>query len=88
MLNKNGLIGKIMPVYTIIDTNTKKEWDEVMSWSSLEKLLSENPNLKQSLAVPKIVSAVGGTLKHTSDGWKDLTKRMHKKAGKESKIIK
>ncbi|MDB4443366.1 hypothetical protein N9157_02540 [Saprospiraceae bacterium] len=75
-----------MPVYTIRDTSSDEEWDTVMSWSQLTEYLSENPLYTQVLSTPKILSSVGGSIAKTSDGWKDLTKSMHKHAGRESKM--
>ena len=76
-----------MPTYTMINNKTGEEQDMILSFAEREELLAEG-EYTQKLSTGKLVTSVKGTLSMTSDGWKDLTKRMHEKAGKESKIIK
>ena len=75
-----------MPSYTLRNIKTKKELDVFCSWTELQDILKEDNNLVQKLAVPKIVSGVGGVLSKTDDGWKDNLKRIKSASGKHNTI--
>ena len=75
-----------MPSYTLRNIKTKKELDVFCSWTELQDILKEDNNLVQKLAVPKIVSGVGGVLSKTDDGWKDNLKRIKSASGKNNTI--
>ena len=75
-----------MPTYTFINDITNEEKNLVMTMSERESFLSDNPEWKQKLVFPKIVTHVGGTLKQTSDGWKDHLKNIKKHSGKGNTI--
>ena len=51
-----------MPSYTLRNIKTKKERDVFCSWTELQDLLNEDPNLIQKVTAPKIVSGVGSFL--------------------------
>jgi len=74
-----------MPTYTMIDKETGKEQDMVLTFAERDNLLAEG-RFTQKLNAPKIVSHVGGTLKQTSDGYKDLLKKIKKGSGKDNTI--
>jgi hypothetical protein len=73
-----------MPMYSFIDHNTGKTWEELLKISEMEDLLKNNPNIEIYVANanygPKIIS--GRPLK-PDDGFKDVLKEIKKKtAGK------
>lgn len=76
-----------MPTYTVKDVNNGTEQEMICSWNDLEKLLKENPNLKQVLSAPKIVSSVSGNrdLK-VPEGFKDMQRQIKKGSGKGNTI--
>lgn len=76
-----------MPTYTFVNKETGDEHDEFFtSWSAKDAFLEENPHLKQKLTAPRTVSQVGSTLSRTSDGWKEVLKKVKKGSGKENTI--
>lgn len=88
MQKMNGTIGKNMPVYTLRDESNPQleQWDEVMTWDELKSLLENNPNLKQVLKPLGFITGRKDVMAMQSDGFKDLKGRMHKAAGRQSKI--
>lgn len=84
----NGANGKNMPVYTLKDKNNPQleQWDEVMTWEELKSHLEKNPHLVQVLKPLGFVSGRKDVMAMQSDGFKDLKGRMHKAAGRNSKI--
>jgi len=77
-----------MPVYTLKDLKDGNRWDVVCSWNDLQTLLNEQPDVKQVLSTPKIVSGVDGNkdLK-VPDGFKDLLKNKVKKGSGKGNTI-
>jgi hypothetical protein len=70
-----------MPTYNFINNNTKEEFEDFMSISSLEKFLSENPHIVQLVnGAPMIVSGRGNS--KPDNGFRDLLKDMKKKHSK------
>lgn len=47
-----------MPTYTFRNKNTNEEFTEMMSISSREKYLQENPHLEQVVTIPNFVDSV------------------------------
>lgn len=86
MLKKIGNGGrKLMPEYTIRDIKTKKEFDVNCTWTEMQDLLNENPNLVQKLSTPKIISGRSGGMK-VPDGFTDLKKQIKKHSGRGNSI--
>jgi hypothetical protein len=77
---------KNMPQYTIKKRTTEEEWDVVCSWNELQEILKEDDDLIQKPSAPKIVSHTGMMLSKTSDGWKDVLKKIKKGSGKGNTI--
>lgn len=76
-----------MPIYTFINRETGEEADRFFtSWTDKDKFLEENPQLKQKMVAPNMVSQVGSNLSKTSDGWKDLLKGIKKGSGRNNTI--
>jgi hypothetical protein len=77
-----------MPVYTLKNLQTEKEWDVVCSWDELKATLEEDSNLQQVLKPLKIISGrMGNSDMKVPDGFKDLLKNKIKKgSGKGNSI--
>ena len=75
-----------MPSYTLRDIKTKKERDVFCSYTELQEILKDDPQLVQKLTTPKIVSGVGSLLSKTDDGWKDHLKEIKKGSGRDNTI--
>ena len=77
-----------MPIYTIKDKNNPDlgEWEVVSSWSDLQTYLEENPDHVQVLKPIQFVTGRKDALASCPEGFKDLKKRMHQGAGKNSRI--
>mgnify|MGYP006899556357 CR=1 FL=1 len=66
-----------MPIYSIRNNDTGEVNDEIMTWSSLQELLSNNSNLESIITkAPGIISGTGGSLKLAGDGWKEVQQRI------------
>lgn len=77
-----------MPVYTLKDLKSQNQWDVTCSWDELQTMLNEQPDVKQVLSAPKIVSSVSGNrdLK-VPDGFKDLLKNKVKKGSGKGNTV-
>lgn len=75
-----------MPLYRLKDTKNNHEFDVVCSWDDLQIMLDEQPELKQLLSTPKIVSGTGSVLSKTDDGWKENLKRIKDGSGSGNTI--
>jgi hypothetical protein len=75
-----------MPLYRLKDTKNNTEFDIVCSWDELQTMLNEQPELKQMLSTPKIVSGTGSVLRKTDDGWKENLKRIKDGSGSSNTI--
>tara|TARA_R100001369_G_C3290605_1_gene163834 strand:+ start:85 stop:318 length:234 start_codon:yes stop_codon:yes gene_type:complete len=75
-----------MPSYTLRDIKTKKERDVFCSYTELQEILKNDPQLVQKLTTPKIISGVGSLLSKTDDGWKDHLKEIKKGSGRDNTI--
>jgi len=74
-----------MPQYTMRDIKTKEEFDVTCTWTEMQDLLKENPNLIQKLSTPKIISGRMGGMK-VPDGFTDLKKQIKKNSGRGNTI--
>lgn len=76
-----------MPTYTFINKETGDQHDEFFtSYKGMEQYLIDNPHLKQKLVAPRTVTQVGSTLSRTSDGWKEVLKKVKKGSGRENSV--
>ena len=75
-----------MPSYTLKDIKTQETWDVICSWNELQIMLDEMPNVKQTLATPKLVSDTGSLLGKTDDGWKDVLNKVKSGSGRANTI--
>lgn len=66
-----------MPTYTFIDTITEKEFDIIIKMSELDLFKEANPQYRQIIGSPNIVSGVAGSKNHkVPDGFKDVLKKV------------
>ncbi len=75
-----------MPIYTLKDIKTQKEWDVKCSYEELQTILDELPDVNQVLKFPAMVTQAGSTLGKTSGDWRNLLERIDKNAGSKSKV--
>jgi hypothetical protein len=68
-----------MPIYIVTNIDKNKTYEVNMKWVELEQLLKNNPNLRQEITAPAIVSGVGGIKK--DGGWTDMLKTIKKSSG-------
>lgn len=74
-----------MPTYSFINNETGETWDEFFSsYTAKDQYLAENPNIKQQLSIPKIVSHVG--VVKTPDSWKEHLRNVKKSSGRNNTI--
>ena len=64
-----------MPIYTFRDTNTKEEFDIMMSYKDLDAYAEANPEHERVFSAPAIVSGVSITGKMDS-GFKDVLSKI------------
>jgi len=72
-----------MPEYTLKNSEGV-QWKVNCKWTDLQKIL-EDPNVKQVLATPKIISGRSGGMK-VPDGFTDLKKQIKKHSGRGNTI--
>ena len=65
-----------MPVYTFINTKTKKEHTEMMTIAEMETYLEQNPHIKQAIKSLNIVGGVSGLSYRQDSGWKENLQRI------------
>ena len=65
-----------MPIYSIRNKKTGEEWEEMMSWSSLQEYLEANPQFES--IITKAPGIVGGTGDRTKpdDGFKEVLSKI------------
>ena len=64
-----------MPLYDFQDTETGEEFELQLKLSEREEFLKANPNVKQLLSAPRIVSGVDG-LRKVDDGFKEVLSKV------------
>ncbi len=68
-----------MPTYRFLNTETNEEWDEFMFNSEREKLLEENPTIKQ---IPISFAGIGDPHRQgrakPDDGFRDILRNINK----------
>ena len=60
-----------MALFQFID-ETGKEWEDFMSIAAKAEYLSKNPNIRQVICAPAIISGVGDIMSKTSSGFNDV----------------
>ena len=74
-----------MPVYTLKNTKTNKEWDITCSYQDLQFELKKK-NIEQVLKFPGMVGSTKSSLTRAGGDWQDLLKNMKKKSGRGNSI--
>jgi|TARA_R100000081_G_scaffold47217_1_gene22340 hypothetical protein len=74
-----------MPVYTLKNTKTNKEWDITCSYQDLQFELKKK-NIEQVLKFPGMVGSTKSNLTRAGGDWQDLLKNMKKKSGRGNSI--
>ena len=64
-----------MPLYDFQDTETGEVFELQLKLSEREEFLKANPNVKQLLSAPRIVSGVDG-LRKVDDGFKEVLSKV------------
>ena len=75
-----------MPNYTFLNQESGIEYDIDLRISELDEYKEKNPNHIQQPSAPAIIGANGGSLRLTSDGWKDRLKTIKSQAGSGNTI--
>jgi len=70
-----------MPTYTFLNNESGIEYDIDLRISELDDYKLKNPNHIQQVQPTAIVGANGGSLRLTSDAWKDRLKTIKSQAG-------
>ena len=65
-----------MPIYSFRNKDTGEEFEEMMSFSSLEQYLEENPTIEKLVGrAPSLIQATGDRTK-TDDGFKEVLSKI------------
>lgn len=76
-----------MPIYEFIDNNTQEVFTKMMSISTMEQYLVENPHIQIHYSAPP---AIGDTvrlgMKKPDQNFRDMLKHISKRAGMRSTI--
>ena len=76
-----------MPTYTLKDIKTNSQWDVNCSYTELQQMLDNSPDLILVLSTANFsYSGVGSLLSKTDDGWKDRLKQIKDGSGKGNTI--
>jgi len=73
-----------MPTYIITDINTGEEEEMFMSISEMQKYFADNPNKKQVIGSPMIVSGVASARMKPDNGFRDVLKEIKGKHRKST----
>jgi hypothetical protein len=65
-----------MPTYKFLNTETGDEFEDFLSISRKEELLSKNPHIQQVLTSFAITSMVGSLDSKTDDTWKEVLSKV------------
>ncbi len=80
------LLEYIMPLYDIRVTETGEEKELMCTYSELKEKINSGEWEQIHKGTASIVTHVGGTLRQTSDGWKDILKTVKKNSGRSNTI--
>jgi|TARA_R110000822_G_scaffold256539_1_gene382319 hypothetical protein len=74
-----------MPTYTFKNTKTGEVKEDFMKIAEMEQLVKEG-EWRTMIGSPSLVTHTGSIVGRTSTNYRDLLSRIHKGAGKQSKI--
>lgn len=76
-----------MPTFNFINTETGENFEDFLTNSKKEELLSKNPHIKQVPSTFAIVSGTGDSYSKTDDSWKEVLSKVAE-AHPESEMAK
>jgi hypothetical protein len=65
-----------MPTYRFLDTETNEEFEAELKLAEREPFLKDNPNVKQIIFAPNIVSGIGDWQTKIDGGFKDVLSKV------------
>lgn len=65
-----------MPTYTFRDSNTGEVFDKLMSWSSRQEYLQNNPHLEPIIGAPAMGDPVRLGIRGTDSGFKEVLSKI------------
>ena len=69
-----------MPLYEFRNKNTGEVFEKLMSMSSKEEYLKENPNVEPFISsAPPLIDPVAVGVRRTDQGFKEVLQRIHEK---------
>lgn len=76
----NGTKEILMPIYSIRNNDTGEIEERLMSWTSLQEYLGENPHCESVITKAPALGTGGtlGALSKAGDGWKEVQDRIKK----------
>lgn len=75
-----------MPTYDLRNTETGEEKEVICSYDSMKEMTESGEWEQIHKSSAKLVTGVGGTLKHTSEGWKDILRQTKRYSGRGNTI--
>jgi hypothetical protein len=75
-----------MPTYDLRNTETGEEKEVICSYDSMKEMTESGEWEQFHKSTAKIVTGVGGTLKQTSEGWKDILRQTKRYSGRGNTI--
>jgi hypothetical protein len=65
-----------MPTYTFLNKETGEVFDKLMSYSSRQEYLEQNPNLEIVMGAPAMGDSVRLGIRRTDDGFREVLSRI------------
>ena len=65
-----------MPIYEFYNTVTGEQWEEMMTISAREQFLKDNPDVKQAISAPALISGIAGVTHKNDSGFNDMMSRI------------
>lgn len=75
-----------MPTYLLRNNETGDEFEQICSYETLQKILEAEPNLRQIIQAPGMVTDTKGTLTRAGSEWQDHLKNIKKNSGRGNTI--
>lgn len=68
-----------MPLYEFRNKETNEVFEKMMSISSKEEYLKENPHIESVLGMPPLIDSVRLGVRRPDSGFKEVLQRIHEK---------
>lgn len=75
-----------MPLYQFINTETGEEFEKLLSFSSREQYLLDNPHIKQQLTAPNFGDSIRMGRVKPDEGFRDILRDMKKGSARDNTI--